>query len=320
MVATREQLQARWKTPEGIHIAENFRQLFERHPVSQDELQKITTTLPFSKEVAPALDLRGLNLPSEVTSRGDGFILKHLSLPGAHFEYLQDVANIVVCDLQGAIFDEMHTIHSIFGSDFRRASFRKAMLQGVRFWRADLRGATFFQARLAKADFSEVPCQGASFVEADMRFTLCAGTDFRGADLRRANLTESSLGGVLFDEKTLLEGTILRAASIEPELRSYAEKAGAILSAEDANRDEYTLACADALIKAMQEKEYNPDGHLDAALPYMLAYRQKLAQGDSDAWYYELGEVLENVVSKETIDEIFESIYPDAMRLLAYYL
>ncbi|GCE10807.1 pentapeptide repeat-containing protein [Tengunoibacter tsumagoiensis] len=320
MVATREQLQARWKTPEGIDIAENFRQLFERHPASPEDLQKITTTLPFREEVAPALDLRGLNLPSEVTSRGDGFILKHLSLPGAHFEYLQDVANIVVCNLQGAIFDEMHTIHSIFGSDFRRASFRKAMLQGVRFWHADLREATFFQARLAKADFSEVPCQGASFVEADMRFTLCAGTDFRGADLSRANITDSSLGGVLFDDQTRLQGTILRGASIDDSFRSYAEKAGAILGTEEEKFYAYNIACFDALSAIIRDPIYNPDHRFDVVLPLLTELRVKLVQDHWYLWGNELVASLEGVLSPEDINTLGNELYADAMRLLAYYL
>jgi uncharacterized protein YjbI with pentapeptide repeats len=323
MAATREQLEARWETDEGIQLARTMSPLLDRGLTTMDELRKMVNQLPFIEEVAPQLDLRALHLPVEDILVNEFIVIKHMDLSGVRFDYLRDIGNIVKCQMHGTIFDEMSNINGIFGSDFSHASFVKATLQGVRFWYGQVSGANFQQARLGLADFTEIACDGASFVDADLRFSKWGDSDVRGTDFRGANLTGAGLQGILFDEDTRLEGANLRNASMDEDFRAFVQRGGAIVNTAGNRARDYDLACMDALIAVMQEKEYNEDGHLDPVLPYVLVQREKLAHSEerpSYPWSDELYPELVEVFSEDIADEVFDIVLPEGMRLLAYYL
>lgn len=320
MPATREQLEARWETSEGQQLARAIRQALNRPETTGEMLQSLIASLLFTDEVAPSLDLRGLHLPAEDVERNELLFIHAHDLSGVRLNYARDVVNIVQAQMIGAVLDEMYCINGIFESDFTNVSFDRATLQGVRFGSSNLTGAHFEQARLGKADFSRTVCQGTHFVEADMRFTLCAYTDFRGADFAGANLTEASLGGITFDEQTRVQGTILYGASMDDDFRAFALQRGALLRDTDYRMPAYDLACLNALIALMQEPLYNEDGHLDVVLPYVVAHRDTLAQDPTYSWEDPLADDLRTIVPQSVIDEVFDYLYPEAMRLLAYYL
>jgi uncharacterized protein YjbI with pentapeptide repeats len=323
MAATREQLEARWEADEGKRLARTLYPLLDVGATTMNELKQMVNQLPFIEEVAPQLDLRGLHLLAEEILMDEFIVIKHMDLSGARFDYLRHVGNIVSCRMHGTVFDEMSCINGIFGSDFSHASFVKATLQGVRFWRGQVSGANFHQARLGLADFSEIACDGASFVEADMRFSDLDKADVRGTDFRGANLNGSGLRGILFDEQTRVQGANLRDASMDEDFRTFAQRGGAIINTSENQTPDYDLACVDALIAVMQEEEYNEDGHLDPVLPYVLAQREKLAHSEerpSYPWRDELGDELEKAFSEDLLNEVFDVLAPEGMRLLAYYL
>ncbi|HLG66162.1 MAG TPA: pentapeptide repeat-containing protein [Ktedonosporobacter sp.] len=320
MAATREQLMARWEAEPGGTLIQSVCQKLEQLDASIETLQQLLSRLPFIEEVAPHMDFRGLHLPQASRTSNEYIFIKKKNLSGARFDYLTDIGNIVDCQMQKTIFDEMFCINGIFSSDFSEASFVRATLKGVRLWNSNLSEANFRQARLGKADLSEVSCHRATFLEADLRFSKCPGADFRGADLSGADLSGADLRGIQFDDQTRLQGANLRSASMSTEFRAFARSAGAIVTEPAEHMQVYDLACLDALIALMQEQAYNQDGHLDRLIPYVVAQREKLAEDPYYYWDEELGKELRKVTSEEMVKEVFDVLYPEAMRLLAYYL
>ena len=65
-MATKRQLLDRWHEPEGRECAENlFDALEQKAP--RDELSQFLAGLPYADEVAPSLDLRGLEFRYAIT-------------------------------------------------------------------------------------------------------------------------------------------------------------------------------------------------------------------------------------------------------------
>lgn len=321
MPATREQLIARWDTSEGKQLARTVSIALENPSTTLEELLNLVQGFPLVEEVAPHLDLRGLHLPPE---DGDEYIhIMALTLPGARFDFLPDLGNIIDCNLEGAVFDGMQCIRSFFKSDFSHASFVEASLKGVLLNRANLSGANFHQARLATAQFRHANCAGVSFVGADMRFSECPDADFRGADLTDVDLTESVLVDILFDGQTKLQGTRLRGASMSDDFRAFAQQAGVTLSTQEEDDaipfPAMHLAYVDGLITILQEKAFNLDGHLDVALPYVRAHRDKLAQDPTYDWSTLLVWQLSDELSEDIANEVLE-LYDEVISKFAYYV
>ncbi|HLG66083.1 MAG TPA: pentapeptide repeat-containing protein [Ktedonosporobacter sp.] len=313
MPATRQQLEDRWEIEEGKQILETIQAMYyERSLVEQ--LPQLVARLPFSDEVAPHLDFRGIHTP-------DAYLdLIEVDLSGARFDYARNLQNITACQMIGTTFDYVSIIRgNHFENDFTNASFVQATLQGCRFRLCNLSNTNFREARLAVVTFDGTSCRNASFVEADLRFSSLGVADLRGADLRGADLTEAGLAEIQFDEQTQLQGAILRGAFMNETFHTFARQRGAILGGAEHSVHAYTLACVDTLIKILQEPDYNPDGHLTPALPYVQAQREKLAQDTEYEWSTPLVYQLSADFSEDFANEVL-NLYGEAIKGLPYYL
>ena len=302
-MSTREQLEARWLTEEGKQVATEVSQaLFKQASVKT--LVQLVTPLPYIEEVAPALDLRGLN-----TEKQDlGFLWTDFS--GAHLEYVYDIRIINGCQMRGTFLDGCYAVNSVFYEDFTRASFVESILQGVRFSDAKAPEANFTRAHLACAWLNRANFQKATFVDADMRFTFCPSADFRGADLSGADLTDASLGFILFDQETRLQGTNLIGTDINDDLRAFALESGAILGE---NQGAYDLAELDTTVKIL--RKMNTDGRFDEAIERLIQIRDHIPGHPMYPWISEL----KPYISQEILDEVLD-VDQQAIKTMGYYL
>ena len=78
-MATKQQLQKRWKTPRGDEISKAIMAAINKG-TSAEELSELVKGVEFSEEVQPALDLRGLRFEELLT-------LRDLDLSGARFDF-----------------------------------------------------------------------------------------------------------------------------------------------------------------------------------------------------------------------------------------
>lgn len=349
MPATREQLEARWETPEGRIIAERVCALLEsglpqedrsrqelsdrpgsrksaqwpgfpvetadalRRPVTMEELQALIAPLPFQEEVAPALDLRGLHLEQGALS-----LLQDLDLSGAHLEYTE-ISSIGASRMVSTIFNHCRSINGMFIADFTEASFVQATLQGVKFLEAILGGANFRQAKLALASLREMDCQHASFVEADLRFIEAwhanlRGANLEGADLTEANLAAADLSGIQFNEQTRVQGANLHDALLDEPFRRFAEQHGGLLREDqELSFTEQERAELAAIIRLL--KEDNEQGRLDPAITCLEEQAQRFARDSGYPW----AEEAQKALTPELMQEVMER-YAQVSRALAYYL
>jgi uncharacterized protein YjbI with pentapeptide repeats len=250
------------------------------------ELLRIVSDVAFSDEVAPSLDLRGLEF--------DRFVnLRNLDLSGVRFDYASFSGNTSCCRMVGTIFDGCAASQLMQG-DFTGASFVGAALKHVSFWRAVLRKANFTMADLRSGSLEEAVCCEAAFKGAKLARAHCPRADFRGADLTEADLTDTALGNVRFDDKTLVRGAILIDATMPDEFRHYAEKRGAITGP---SRGKYPLDEFDGTVACLQSK--NADHALDKVIARMADLRKDLARSGCELNWYA---VLEREFSEETMD------------------
>lgn len=349
MPATREQLEARWETPEGRQVAEKICTLLEtgvplkggqaqehrtsldvrmraqwpgfpleteqdtRRAVTIEELQQMITFLPFREEVAPALDLRGLHLKQKSVK-----LLQDLDLSGAHLEYLE-IGSVGASRMVETILDHCRSVNALFIADFTSASFVQTRLPGVKFLEATLAGANFTQAKLALAEFRERDCRNASFREADLRFVDARHADLRGANLAGADLTEANLAGadltgIQFNEQTRVQGTNLYRARLDEPFRTFAEQSGGLLEEDqEPSFKEQERAELGAVIRLL--KEENEDGRLDMAIACLEELAQHFAPDPEHSWSMKA----EKALSPELMQEVMER-YAQVSRALAFYL
>lgn len=349
MLATREQLEARWETPAGRAMAEKVCTLLEtgvqqeggqaqkhtdrsdpratalwpsfpintadiaRQAVTANELQDAISSLPFQEEVAPVLDLRGLH-----RDQGAVKLLKDLDLSGAHLDYME-IDMVGASRMVGTIFDHCRSINALFIADFTSASFVQALLPGVKFLEATLVDANFRQAKLALAELRECNCQNVLFIEADLRFVDAWHADLQkanltGADLTEANLAKANLSGIQFNEQTRLQGTNLYGAILDDPFRAFAEQAGAILREDqDPSFTEHERAKLAAIITILQRD--NDDGRLDPAIACLIEQARHFANDPSYPWSMEMHQQLSPEMEQEVIER-----YGEVGRTLAYYL
>jgi uncharacterized protein YjbI with pentapeptide repeats len=324
MTSTREQLLARWKTEEGKRLAHDIYQALENTEVPLEDLRQRLSQLPFTAEVAPHWDFRGLHFWPEDEWSNPATTIWARDLSQARFDYLQHIGNITGCTMHSTIFDDMHCINGLFHSNFEHASFQRATLQGVSFTNSNVSHANFEQAQLGKAYFTGTQCTGANFAHADLRFADFEQADLRGANFQNAVLADTNLHNALFDDQTNLQGADMHGAAMSHELRAFAQASGAILSDPTFWNQDYDLAVVNALVQIMQEKEYNEDGHLDAvALPTMIKIRDELhehvKQGVYFTWEQRFEELTSETWPRELVEEV-EYLYGEAGRLLSYYL
>jgi uncharacterized protein YjbI with pentapeptide repeats len=292
-MATKQQLKKRWKTEEGQHRSRLVMGALQRG-ATQDELRSLIGDIPFFDEVAPALDLRGIEFER-------GLSLLNLDLAGARLDGAHLLGNISGCRMTGAVLDGVKALNVAFEHDFTGVSMVGASLKGVWFFRTDLTGADLSRAQLQSAHFRETHCIEAKLVGAKMRFAHCAGADFSGADLSGADLTGAALGSVRFDERTRLAGADLTGASMDEDLRAFAKQAGAILGAATGA---YALAEFDAAFKVLRRR--NAGGRFDAVLARMSELRQELVRDGSFDWGTKLAGEFPPDVMSEVADAVGE--------------
>jgi uncharacterized protein YjbI with pentapeptide repeats len=238
----RKRLRARWKTAAG-RIAAGAIENGLRAGASQQELGGYVRDLPHADEVAPALDLRGIELPQLIAVRTRD--LTSARLDGAVLNW-----SFGGSDLRDARFDgaQGHNVH-FGGCPLTGASFVDARLPGAIFLKADLQRAEMRGIHMRGGQLKDADCRGAILRGADLRMVWAAGADLRGADLRDANLVGASLGGAQWDEQTRWEGARLSVEGTPAELRAQAIAQGVSVESEKA---EWHLALLDATREALK--------------------------------------------------------------------
>ncbi|MBV9617468.1 MAG: pentapeptide repeat-containing protein [Ktedonobacteraceae bacterium] len=325
MRATREQLLARWETPEGLQLAEQVRQALNepgsrRRGLPQGGIRPLDPSLvsrlarlPFADEVSAQIDLRGFHIQ---TTRLN---LKYTDLSNVRLDSAYEIRCIINCQTAGAILDGCHSINGIFsGQALNGISLVGASLNGGMFEDANMSEANLQGAHLVVADFSRANCTQASFPGADLRFANAHDANVSGADLREADLTEANLGGVLFDSRTRLQGANLWGALLSPDFRTFAQQAGAQLTPRQTHVAKQQVEL-NATIKALQEK--NADGHLDEAIALLSAERNQ-APDPLDPDYvvqHALDERFDRAGSPAWVEEVWETWY-ETEKALAYYV
>lgn len=300
-MATRQQLRQRWQTADGQSTVSAIMDELQ-HGVTAPQLREITGTLPYSDEVSPRLDLRGFPFKKL-------FILRDLDLSGARLDYAVFGGNLSNCRMVETVLDGVEAVNLTMRHDFTRASFIKANVKGAHFLQSLLVEANFTQARLQSGSLKEAICVGAIFRDADLRFIVGARADFRNADLSGADLTEASLGGIRFNERTILAGTILAGAGMDRDFRAYAQDAGAILVSQQGG---FELAAFDATLTVLQQ--WNSDSHLDAIIAAIAPQRERVVENPSYDWV----SPLEGSFSPAIIQEVLAA-FQEASSDLPHY-
>jgi uncharacterized protein YjbI with pentapeptide repeats len=286
-MATKKQLVERWREPANRQRAERLSEAMER-AASRQELAAVLDGLPYADEVAPSLDLRGLEFRFGATLSG-------LDLAGAQLSGAKLMGNIRDCSLAGAVLDDFNARNATMNGDFTRASFKRAYLNGCWFDGSVLREADFTRARLEQASLRGCDCTGARLVDARVRFTTLIDTVLRGADLSGADLTESSLTGARFDEHTRFQGARVAGARLDDDLASVVAGQAAPPGPEVRG---FALAHFDATGNLLRTR--NRDGRLDAVLARMEGMRRSVARDPDFDWAA--------VIDEEFPDEVVEAV------------
>ena len=208
-MATKRQLIDRWKTTAG--------RIAKRRVIDalggKGDIGEILANLPFSSEVEPGKDLRGIDMRDE---EENVLIKEGLNSEGLRLEYSQiDVPTIRdVCfrraNFTSAFFNET----DCFECDFSYAVLQRADLRRVNCWDSICVEADFTGARLNKADFKRADCRGAIFDTCDLtdaifRATRLQGASFKGAKLIRTDLSGAKLGDCDFTD-AIFEGVDMK--------------------------------------------------------------------------------------------------------------
>ena len=212
-------------------------------PLSRKDVLKL---IEENRGTAEGLDLSGKRFEEGIDLSGldlKGIILKEAQFP-THFEDKKFV---------GGKFD---------GAALIRADFRNANLQYAQFKMLDdkpteLMAADFRGSLLLYADFRDADLTGAKFGEIEGETLLLAmpdNTDFRGANLFRANFKGCYFYG------TKLEGACIRGADI---LEAHLEEAdwGSYVIGEENRKDFYS---AESIYRGLK-RWYNNAGRYDVA-------------------------------------------------------
>jgi uncharacterized protein YjbI with pentapeptide repeats len=211
-MATKRQLQQRWKAPPGAEILEKLNAYFgepatpfqRRIPARVLEL---LDGLPLRDEVAGGRDLRGALLGAAS------------DLDLARFDFSHgEVVGLLRCDLRDARFDDVIGEAASFGgSILDGASFRKARLLRARATKVQAQRCVFDGARLSGSSLEGADLAGSSFRDAQCKRVNFSGTNLRGCDFRGAILDESTVIGASIDQTTDLRGaSLINATAIHP--------------------------------------------------------------------------------------------------------
>ncbi len=290
-------IMSRWQTADGQRIRDELMAVLRAAGPLNDiplpcptvrELKRLVSNLPLIDEVGDSVDFRGLEFAF-------GLALVGVEWPGTRFDRAIMRCNIVG-NLDGAVFDYADATGCLFQGSLKNASFVGTKLQRAAFPGANLSSANFSKAVMVQCTLEDSNCYNASFVGADLRYSLCACVDFRHADLSRANLIETSLGGAKFDEETIIRDAKLAGASMDPDLRSFAENSGAFFGAP--GRESYLLAGFDTMVSAMRSD--NGDGRFDIAIEILGRLRDRVVADTRFDW----AAALTPSVSEKLLDEI----------------
>jgi uncharacterized protein YjbI with pentapeptide repeats len=300
-MATKRQLRNRWKDTKGQQQASAVMVALRKGATVQ-ELGQIVNDMPFADKVRPSIDLRGLRFQELLC-------LQNVDLSYIRLDYAILGGHLTNCRLIGAVLDGVEAVNLSLQSDFTQASFVRANLKGASFLNAVLAETNFAKANLQFARLKNAMCQGAAFVEANMRFAHCAGADFREADLSSADLSGASLGSIIFDSGTLLQGTILTEAVMNPDFRQFAQQAGAVFP-KDAGS--FQLAVFDAAVVLLKRRSV--DDGLDAVLEQMASLRTRVVENPTFDW----GADLARKFPPRVIEEIAEVVQEASSNLVHY--
>jgi uncharacterized protein YjbI with pentapeptide repeats len=271
-MATKQQLIARWETPEGQQIVEDLYRTFTTG-VTIEQLHAIVSALPYVDEVAPHLDLRGFHL-------GKNIFVHNLDLPGVRLDYSSLGGNLSDGNWSGAVFDGANVTRLSFELDLTGASFVKANARKTWFMKSLLNKANFSEAKLIGAHLDDVPCNSANFSGADMREAMCAGCDFRGANLSHANLSSAVFGGVLFDDSTQIQGANFTGTSLSKDFRAFVTEHGEQPKPrDDSDAEQATIAATVDLVQE-QVQAGNLERRLGEAVLAALATVQQRLNND----------------------------------------
>lgn len=175
---------------------------------------------------ADSLDLEEADLRESylTEAKWKGCILRNARLDGAH---LTD-AVLRLCDLDqaratnakfirtrlenstacGALFDGADLAEAVLtDTDFSRASFRGANLEGVSASGASFRGADLSAANLRNAELVDADLRGADLTDAELEGAILEGADLRGAIGIEASQEEPAMDALPEELKPLI-GTV----------------------------------------------------------------------------------------------------------------
>lgn len=279
-MSNRQQLQARWKTEAGASLARTIGESLQQGTV-QEEVHALIADLPFKDEVAPALDLRGIEIPSLIS------IAESCDLSGVRFDVARLNWNFSGAILRNAVFDGAEGANVDFGGcDLQGSSFVKARLPGAIFFKATLRNANLTGIRMRSGQLKGSDCSKAIFTGADLRLVWAADADLRDCDLRQANLVGASLGGAAWNDETQLSGAQISSEGTPDALCAFALSQGATVQSEDR---EWQLSLIDATVKALQ----NETGiRVENVIDLLKELRPKVDKDPSVLWANELQEKL----------------------------
>jgi uncharacterized protein YjbI with pentapeptide repeats len=326
MLATREQLVARWETPEGQQLAEDARRALDPVRVGQRTLRfnglrtldaallAQVARLPFADEVKPSIDLRGLHVGTEDPRIG----IKSIDLSHVRLDYAYEIDRIIQCRTDGAILDGVRSYNGMFtDATLTGISFVGASLNGGSFQYSDLSASHLQGAHLVKTDLSKTKCIGTNFLGADMRFADLRHADLSGADLREADLTEANFSAVTFTEQTRLQGANLHGAHLGPDFRAFAERSGALLTPRKTYHIKMMVEM-EATARALQR--YNSDGRYDDAIAALNDARELFRQNPDYSYSDGLDQAFARYASHTVWKEEVLNLWDEVSKALAYYL
>jgi uncharacterized protein YjbI with pentapeptide repeats len=216
-----EALKGRWLTETGQRVRERLIQCFRE---SDEDWGKHLNGLPFSTELGPDEDLRGIDLSGlDLT----GMIAAYVNLEDANISNCIFRAPVVLSGgrlhrarCNGFSTAKKAQLSSIVAEDadfcgaelsyafmmsstLKRCNFNSAKLVGTALDSSKLDDSTFENAILTNAEFDFGSLERVCFRNADLRgadLTYCnlTGADFRGANLMHAKFDNANLTDALF--------------------------------------------------------------------------------------------------------------------------
>ncbi|HEU5228727.1 MAG TPA: pentapeptide repeat-containing protein [Ktedonobacteraceae bacterium] len=306
-MATRQQLKARWETPEGQQKVQALYQTFGTNTTSE-QLHAIVASLPYVDEVAPDLDLRGLQINKNI-------FVRHLNLPGVRLNYSSLRGIISDGTWAHAVFDDANVSQLSFHVDLTEASFVNANARKARFAQSILSRANFSGAKLIGAQLDDALCNEANFSGADLREAVCTKSDFRGANLSGANLSNATLGSILFDLSTKTAGANFAGAAMSKDFRAFVSEHGE--TPKPADDTEAELATIKATIAFVQEQVNSGNIERSQAEPVLATLNTILQRMASDP-HYDWEAFVESLPPNDKT--LFYAAYEEGMGNYEYYM